>query len=259
MCELLGISVSPAAKLGLYLKAFRPRAADNVSGWGVGWYEGTKAHVVKEPVRADQSDLAMQLQDDPPTSSTFLVHVRAATIGNISLHNTHPFVQELNNKSWLFAHNGTINNIEFLPRGDFVAAGETDSEAAFHYILTALSKCSSPNEELDAITAAAAELSRNGRANFLLSDGETLYVHYDGHKTLHVLERQPGISNSRFEGSDADYSIDLDAEGPERVIVCASVPLTTDGWTAMQRGEMLVCRGGEVAQRVKVGPGSAYV
>jgi predicted glutamine amidotransferase len=254
LCELLGISVSPPAQMGLYFKAFRPRAIENISGWGVGWYEDSKAQVIKEAVRADQSARALELQNDPPTSATFIIHVRAATVGDISDVNTHPFTEELNNKSWIFAHNGTVKNLETLPRGGYVAKGETDSEAAFHYLLSRLVDASNADEELDAVASSATELSKNGKANFLLTDGNMLYVYYDGHKTLHYIERVPNELTEGFEGSDDDYSIDLEGApgGQERAVVCASVPITSDAWTAMSPGELLVCRDGVVAQRMLI-------
>ena len=240
--------------MGLYFKAFRPRASENVSGWGIGWYEESKGQVIKEAVRADQSARALEVQNDPPTSSTFIIHVRAATVGDICDVNTHPFMEELNGKTWIFAHNGTVKNLESLPRGAYVAKGDTDSEAAFHYILSQLSEATGDEEELRAIAASAGRLSENGKANFLLTDGNTLYVYYDGHKTLHYLGRVPTDLQDGFEGSDDDYKIDLELPNGkyERAVVCASVPITTDNWTPMVPGELLVCRDGKVVEKIQV-------
>ena len=91
VCELLGVSVVPAARLGVYFKEFRPRAEGNEEGWGIAWWEDGHPHIVKEPIRADESELAANLAHDPPISDVFIVHVRAATIGHASVENTHPF------------------------------------------------------------------------------------------------------------------------------------------------------------------------
>ncbi len=140
MCELLGISVSPAAELGLWFKAFAPRAEHNAHGWGVGWYEHGEARLVKEPSRADQSERAATLAADPPTSDVFVVHVRAATIGDLTEQNTHPFRARLAGRDWLFAHNGTVNDLDQFPVGKYRREGQTDSEVAFHFLLARLER-----------------------------------------------------------------------------------------------------------------------
>lgn len=255
MCELLGISVDPAATMGLYLSAFRRRATENDSGWGVAWYEGGRSRVVKEPHRADHSAQADALAHRPPTSSLFLVHVRAATVGPVALHNTHPFAASLFGRDWVFAHNGTIHRLDGLPTGGRSPLGQTDSEIAFHHVLHCLEGLGPQPEEQDVETVvrdAARELSRRGKANFLLSDGEALFAHYDGHKTLHYATRHDGNLGT-VRVADDDYTIDLhlpEVATSERAVIVASVPLSDEPWVALEPGSFLVCRDG----RVTIGP-----
>lgn len=247
MCELLGINVDPPTRAGVFFKAFTPRAEHNPSGWGIGWFdESDQARLVKEPLRADVSELAAELASDPPRSSTFIVHVRAATVGELSLENTHPFTATMDGATWIFAHNGTIQDPHLLDRGDFVAQGQTDSEAAFHFLLARIA-AKSPDQALeDAIYSAALELTDRGKANFLLTDGTTLFAYYDGHKTLHYKQVQHLDGEVRV-ADDADYTIDIDASHPDdHMVVIASVPLDDGPWTAMRPGEMVVCSGGTI-------------
>lgn len=249
MCELLGISVRPAATLGLYLSAFRPRAESNPSGWGMAWYDADgAATVVKEPIRADQSRRAAALAADPPSSTTFVVHVRAATVGRIAPENTHPFHAVVHGRDWVFAHNGTIRGHEELPVGDRQPQGDTDSEVGFHHVVHRVDALgpNPPQARVDeAVMDGARELSRRGKANFLLTDGTTLYASYDGWKTLHFLTRR-AADLGMLRGSDEDYDLELTVEdsADERAVIVASVPLTTEPWTRLDPGEILVCRGG---------------
>ena len=61
----------------------------------------------------------------------FLVHLRYADTGGVSLPNTHPFLQD----GRVFAHNGVVGDLERLEHrlGEHLAmvSGETDSERVF--------------------------------------------------------------------------------------------------------------------------------
>jgi predicted glutamine amidotransferase len=257
MCELLGVSVSPAARLGVYFNEFRPRAEGNQEGWGIAWWEDGAAHLLKEPNRADESELASRLQNDPPSSDLFIVHVRAATVGRLSLQNTHPFAGQATGRRWVFAHNGTVKDLDRLDVGGFHPQGETDSERAFHHVLTRLGRLGSdPGEDAiaDSVLASGRELSgRESKVNFLLSDGRTLYAYHDGHKTLHFVEHR-AETLGEIGMSDADYRLSLRlGDAPdERAVIVASVPLTDEPWTKLDAGDFLVIRDGLVTSRVSL-------
>jgi len=229
--------------------AFRPRAEGNQSGWGVGWYEDAKALIVKETIRADQSDKAQELIDNPPLSHTFVIHVREATVGLVSLENTHPFTGRAAGRTWIFGHNGTVKRLERLDTGKFEELGDTDSEVAFHYLLTRLDRLGdNPGDEKQAaeILAAARELSIGSKVNLLLTDGKTLYAYHDGHKSLYYLQRRPKDSPELHLKDDADYEVNLKRPGRdgEHAAIVATVPLTEEAWTKFEPGDFLVCRAG---------------
>ena len=260
MCELLGISVSPAARLGVYFSEFRPRAESNREGWGISWWEDGVAHLLKEPVRADESELAARLADDPPVSDVFILHVRAATVGRLSLQNTHPFAGDAGGRRWVFAHNGTVRELDRLDTGIFRQQGETDSERAFHHLLTRLDRLGpdpAPDVLSKEVLETGRELSdRGSKVNFLLSDGETLFAYHDGHKTLHYVEHR-AESLPEIGMADQDYRLSLRlGDAPdERAVIVASVPLTREpGWTKLEPGDFLVIRSGRVESHVRSGP-----
>jgi glutamine amidotransferase len=261
MCELLGVSVSPAAHLGVYFNEFRPRAEENREGWGIAWWENDRPHVLKEPVPADESDAAAKLAKEHPASTMFIVHVRAATIGEPTLENTHPFQAEALGREWVFAHNGTVQELSRLDTGTYEPAGDTDSERSFHHLLTRLGRLgarASEDEIAAEVLAAGRELSElDSRVNFLLSDGTTLFAYHDGHKTLHVMEKR-AEDLGEIGMADDDYVLSLrPGDSPdERAVVVASVPLTKEaGWRRLAAGEFLVIRDGLVVDRVD--PGAA--
>jgi glutamine amidotransferase len=74
-----------------------------------------------------------------------VAHVRAASVGNITLQNAHPFRYQ----NWLWAHNGTVRPFEVVyneffdqiaPKFLALRQGQTDSEVCFLLFLTELAK-----------------------------------------------------------------------------------------------------------------------
>lgn len=261
MCELLGVSVSPPARLGVYFHEFRPRGEENREGWGMAWWDGDRPEVRKEPLPAHESQLAARLAEEPPVSNIFVVHVRAATIGRATFENTHPFVGTALGREWVFAHNGTVQALSRLDTGTFEQEGETDSERAFHHLLTRLDRLGRAADDHTIATEVletGRELSElDSRVNFLLSDPQTLFAYHDGHKTLHVIEKRAAdLGEIGMADEDYDLSLRLSDAPDERAVIVASVPLTKErGWRRLGAGEFLVIREGLVtAQAAPDGP-----
>ncbi len=261
MCELLGVSVSPAARLGVYFHEFRPRAEENPDGWGIAWWTGGRAEIRKEAVPAHESELAARLAEEHPASEMFIVHVRAASVGDLDTANAHPWRGTAGGREWVFAHNGTVQELDRLDTGAFVQEGQTDSEQAFHHLLTRLDRLESAGVVDDTrlaaeILAVGRELSeRDSRVNLLLSDGVTLYAYHDGHKTLHVLEKEASdLPDMDLDDEDYRLALTLGDAPHERAVIVASVPLTGEsGWERLPAGSFLVIRAGHVIERVPPG------
>ena len=124
--------------------ALQAQSRGHPHGWGIAYYlagESTPRQV--KSIEAAFTDERFQRVSEFLTSHAVVAHVRKATVGDLSIENTHPFFDQ----GWTFCHNGTIfgfRDIEaevrerihprFLPR----ISGTTDSEHLFYLVLTAL-------------------------------------------------------------------------------------------------------------------------
>ena len=112
----------------------------NGDGFGIGWYDqlelpGLYKHIQPAWNDPNLKDLCLHTR-----SHMFLAHVRAATGTSIQQTNCHPF----RHQNWLFAHNGTIREVEKL-RWQLATeidkdlfseiSGTTDSELMFYLAL----------------------------------------------------------------------------------------------------------------------------
>jgi len=183
-------------------------AAEDASGWGIGFYHGDEVLHKKRPTRAgervDWQNIAGDVRSD-----CAVLHMRQPTVGDFRAENAHPFRM----RSWLFAHQGTIggfeavrdNLAEMIP--DFLRRnirGQTDSEYLFHAVLTMLhdaGQLDNPDvneaQTLPAISAAvtlverlAAEVGASDSSlSFILTNGRSMYALRHGAAMIYV-ERQ---------------------------------------------------------------------
>ncbi|MFN4204763.1 MAG: class II glutamine amidotransferase [Agrobacterium albertimagni] len=266
MCELLGLCSNRRAAVSLSLARLAEHSGPpvlNGDGWGVAYYEGPDARLIKDSGPANESDWIGFLQRHDLRSAIVIAHIRHATMGARAYRNSQPFSRELAGRVHLFAHNGWLPGLPDAPKfrsARFVAVGETDSEQAFCALLDRLQEIWRPGEvppleeRMQIVTAFAAELRSFGPANFLYSDGDALFAH--GHRRKHagaataeppglvVLEREcpPDMAGLATRG----LSIAPDGQ---RVTLIASVPLTEDDWRPLAEGEVIALTQGTVTLR----------
>lgn len=205
MCRLLG---AVSAEVVDHHHALRsaPRSLaelspDHPHGWGLAVHDGRRGwDVHKSPACAKHDDRFHTLAHDA-RGRMLVAHVRKRTVGPTSLSNTHPF----HRGRWVFAHNGTIHDLDHLDRRTSGARraeieGDTDSERFLAYLLTAIDAAGgsngvhrAPPGAIDAAVGSAVDalVARPdfGAANFLLGDGEVLYACRNG-RSLHLLEQR---------------------------------------------------------------------
>ena len=178
----------------------------------------------------------------PIKSHNVVAHVRKATVGHVTLENSHPFVRELWGRYWVFAHNGDLKDFAPTLHGSFKPVGDTDSEWAFCWLLQEIAKSHAGVPSVGELSLTLAELvpkiTRHGTFNFLLSNGQALWTHAS--TNLHYLVRQFPFSEIHLR--DEDVKVDLaELNGPEdRLAIVVTEPLTTnENWAQLTPGELV--------------------
>ena len=192
MCRVFGsVSAEPISIRHELLEAENPmirQSEHHDSGWGMAVYEraeGNQPALVRFPEAAHQGEDFTQATE--LRGRIFNVHVRRATLGGLTIANTHPF--RLGN--YTFGHNGTVIAYpRLLEPGVSPPAGETDSEAIFNYTMRYFDPDDVAGSLRRAMSAVVARSAFSG-LNFLFSDGERLYAYRLGIFDLHWLPR-PG-------------------------------------------------------------------
>lgn len=202
MCELFGLSCNKKDRATRSLPLFGglsdiTRATD---GWGIGYYENGAAVIKKKPVNA-RTDREFLEYIEKPESNIIIAHLRWKSPGSdVCEGNCHPFKQNFNNQDWLFAHNGKVDNISMHPRSE----GRIDSEQAFNFLIDYIKEYQNQGQIrgrypgiLYGIKKLFEQYGRNINFNFLMSDGDILYVfnHYKnrrngGPKPIYFLRRE---------------------------------------------------------------------
>ncbi len=233
-------------------------------GWGVAFYAGPDALLLREPSAASESDLVKFIEQHGPPTQRVISHIRLASFGERALHNTQPFVRELGGRAHVFAHNGDLPDLLGkvpLRHSRFRPIGETDSEVAFCKLLDGLASLwdeaggGVPDlaKRLQTVADFAAQTRELGSANFIYSDGDVLWVH--AHRRtepdkemvlpgMFVLTRSCEEATPDLSGSGVTLSPVAQA-----LTLVASVPLTDESWEVLAEGEILAIRDGEIVER----------
>jgi len=253
MCRILGIVADREATFRFCLRD-APRSLGVLShehpdGWGVAVYRDAAGWTLgKQPLSAF-ADPRFGEVAGASRGELLVAHIRRGTVGAVALENTHPFRRG----RWVFAHNGTIEEIDRLRAAASPARlaeieGSTDSEVFFAYLLTHLDRAGAtdegaPDGAADAaiVTAVTDVASRAtfGACNFLLACSETLYAFRKG-RTLHLLERSPDDEPSSLVPSPETGTVMEARWTPrQRMVLVASEEITDEPWTSVDEGVLL--------------------
>ncbi|MFN9645103.1 MAG: class II glutamine amidotransferase [Cyanobacteriota bacterium] len=253
MCELLALSANTPTDLCFSFHGLRRRGgatADHGDGWGLASFdtEGRGVHLYREDAAAAFSPIAAEVATLPLKAHCSIAHIRKATRGVVALRNCHPFHRRWHGQDWVFAHNGDLTG-DWSLDGAHHPLGDTDSEAAFCWILQELDRGQvRPDDEArlqDHLVRLSTALASRGTFNGLLSNGHWLFA--CATTRLHVLTRRAPFRQARL--ADDDLSVDFaQLAGPNDVVTIVSTePLTTnEAWEALQPGQALWIVGGEV-------------
>lgn len=265
MCELFGMSSRVPAVVNFSLEELAQHgdcSGPNREGWGIAYYEDRDARLIKEAGSANTSPLRRFIGQERVSSNFVIAHIRHATIGDLSLQNTHPFSRELGGRAHVFAHNGEVPGIFQDPKLHFDRSrpiGETDSEYAFCALLERLAAVWATGNvppleaRLEVVTQFAADLAEIGAANFLYSDSVTLFAHSDRRRSspsgpfrspgLYTLVRTCSTEPSLLQSPGVQIA---GSDQPQQVTLVASVPLTDEAWRPLPKGTIVALEHGQL-------------
>lgn len=264
MCELFAMSTRHPSTVAFSLEEFSRHgglSGPHKDGWGLASYADGDVRLIKEAFPAADSACVQFVQAHPFRSTLVISHIRQATQGQVATRNCQPFIRELGGLWHSFAHNGDLTGLQEDGRfrcGSFQPIGETDSEYAFCALLERLQalwrgeRRPSVQARCAVVTRFAAELRERGPANFLYSDGETLFAHAHRRHQADGSIRAPGLwylqRHCREGGELNAAGLNIAAHGREQdVLLVASVPLTGEAWVPLPAGAVLAARLGRVA------------
>lgn len=223
MCRILGcVASEPVSVRRELLDAENPmirQSEEHDSGWGMAVYsrsDGGEPRCVRFPEAAFADGDFRRATE--MRGRIFNVHVRRATMGGLTMSNTHPFCLG----DYSFSHNGTILEYPRLREpGVSRPVGDTDSELLFHFLLRDLDPADVAGSLRRSLTAVIDRSPFSG-LNVLLSEGERLYAYKLGMFELHWLAR-PGqllvaseaITDEPWHSVHDDVLLTLDPEDPE--------------------------------------------
>jgi predicted glutamine amidotransferase len=270
MCELFGLSCNKEVGIKFSFSKFQKKSSGNPHGWGIGYYTLNKyyggepfATILKEPIPAEKTTFSDFLKNQIK-SKIFVSHIRRASVGAKVPLNTHPFELMLDprdhkdyikEKSWIFAHNGSIIGIKKDPqfKPEICTHGNTDSEHAFCYIISKLREeyrannySLNVNQKAEIIKRLADKISDKypETLNFIISDGICLFAYYSGYDGcggLHYMIRE-----GPFQLRDSEMSIELEKAPDEKACLVATEPLSEEeNWIKFKKNSLIVFKDGE--------------
>ncbi|MCR5737498.1 MAG: class II glutamine amidotransferase [Eubacterium sp.] len=200
MCELFGYSAETKYEVNEYLKTFFKHSPKNPNGWGLACMDGNEAMIEKEPIQATKSNYLKERLKQPVLSHNVFGHIRFATIGNEEYSNCHPLSgKDATGRRWTVIHNGTIFDFEPLSKYIKVQEGTTDSERVLLYIIDKINRTEtedkrlSGRERFEIIDCLIGNMAKGNKLNFMIYDGEYMYVHTNYKDSLYYLEKEGAV------------------------------------------------------------------
>jgi len=240
MCRLFGLIANGDVDITFSMleagNGFKHLARNNPDGWGLGWYENGKARIYKKEGSALNSD-EFDSKVKEINSNIVIAHVRKASSGCSRQENSHPFEY----KNWIFAHNGTVNKDRLLkllkpPFSNDFTSDPIDSEIYFRLIMQYIQGDNNPVKGI--IGAVEKAIGDDAGANFVLSDGESLYGFRKG-RSLFCLDRDSDIP---LEARSAETNALIESKrcAREKAFLISSEKLTDEDWQEVGEGELIV-------------------
>jgi glutamine amidotransferase len=247
MCRLFGLHAGrePVSATFWLLDApssLLEQSHRNPDGFGLGTFEPDGSpEVDKAPLAAHVAELfAREAREE--CSTTYVAHVRYASVGELTLENTHPFILD----GRIFGHNGIVGDLDRVEAelGDLRSelVGTTDSERLFA-LITRHIRDHGGNVKAGIVSATRwlAEHVELYSLNFVMATAEELWaLRYPEGNELWVLRHMPEDEPLDEHGSYGEINVHMDAARDKPVVVIASEKMDDDPrWRALEPGELV--------------------
>ena len=261
MCQLLGMNCNTPTDICFSFTGFQKRGGGtdvHGDGWGIAFFEGKGVRLFLDPQPSVHSSVAELVRNYPIKSLNVIAHIRKATQGVVTLENTHPFMRELWGRYWVFAHNGNLPQFQPELNGNFVPAGNTDSELIFCWLLQSLrERFGQEPPSRDALFAVLHELTLPlagmGIFNYLLSNGSCMFAH-SSTELSYIVRRAP-FNMAHLKDQDIEVDFNRETSPHDRVAIITTQPLTdNEAWVTMQPGSLWMFHDGEAMARLETHP-----
>lgn len=227
MCELFGVNSARPVTANDLLRDFFTHCEDHPQGWGIALLDHGVS-IEKEPKKATKSEYLAERLGSSIRARNLFAHIRLATIGDMQYNNTHPFVAyDTTGRAWAQVHNGTLFSAPDVEPYFYRQTGTTDSERLLLYLVDRVNLATeAAGRELTAeertvlLEEQLARLTPHNKVNWMLYDGEQLYVHTNYAGSLHVCQ----------DGRTAWFS---------------TLPLACGDWEPLPMNRLLVYKDGE--------------
>jgi len=251
MCRLFGLHAGRQSVEATFWLLDAPdslleQSRRNPDGYGLGTFEPDGTVDVDKGPAAAWEDATFAQQARTECSTTYLAHVRYASVGALTPENTHPFTMD----GRIFGHNGVVGDLDRIEAelGDVrdLVLGDTDSERLFALITRRIRD--HDGDVRAGIVAAtrwlAAEIELYSLTFVLTTPDELWALRYPEGNELFLLERDAGGPRAcrHLDESSAHGTIRVRAnEGLERpLVVVASEAMDEDpGWEPIPPGELV--------------------
>ena len=229
MCEIFGITAEKEIQADGLLKEFFSHSEEHQNGWGIALFDGFSVSVEREPVKASDSIYLKNRLTGGFLVNKMVAHIRRATTGYAEYNNTHPFVErDESGRNWTLVHNGHIFDAPVLHKYMGVQKGTTDSERILLYMVDQVNRkfmdelsYFDVNERFRTIEDAVKTLSGGNKLNFLLYDGEYMYVHNNEDNSLYI-------------------------KNGEKSAIFSTKPLDDGNWEPLPKNRLFVYHNGEI-------------
>lgn len=196
MCEIFCFSSKTPKQINSLLEGFYSHSEEHPHGWGLANFCGEDSLIEKEPLKASDSEKLKGILSRPIVGKTVFAHIRLATVGEITPLNCHPFFRkDVDNRSWMLIHNGTIFNFPQDEKYRKIQKGSTDSERILLYVIDKVNEFEKANgsasgeERFYLINDILSKLAEGNKLNIMIYDGELTYVHSNMRECLYRLKK----------------------------------------------------------------------